>query len=286
MIQGGDFTNFNGTGGESIYGEKFEDENFEMKHSSTMLLSMANAGPGTNGSQFFITTSLTPHLDGKHVVFGKVINGFDLVTEIENSQPNEQDKPLVDIAIVDCGELAEGEPDGVLEPEDGDLLPNYPEHARTDFSDRVEVISIAENIRQLGNDYFKNQDFETAVVKYSKAIRYLEYYSGPDEDLSTSTQALLCRSNRAMCYLKLNKEEEAIKDCNNVIVFEPENEKAHFRKITAYIQLKNYEKALEAAKEATKQCPESASISKQTARIKKLIAAAKEKEKKMYSRMF
>merc|ERR1712161_74542 len=105
MLQGGDFTNGDGTGGESIYGEKFDDENFIIKHTKAGQLSMANAGPETNGSQFFVTCKETPHLDGKHVVFGHVVEGLDIVKQIENVPCGENDKPERDVIIEDCGEM-------------------------------------------------------------------------------------------------------------------------------------------------------------------------------------
>jgi cyclophilin family peptidyl-prolyl cis-trans isomerase len=103
MIQGGDFTNQNGTGGYSIYGNKFEDENFILKHNKPYLLSMANSGPNTNGSQFFITTTETPHLDGKHVVFGEVIKGFELIYQLNNVDTDHKDMPHDRILISDSG---------------------------------------------------------------------------------------------------------------------------------------------------------------------------------------
>jgi len=106
MIQGGDFTHANGVGGESIYGGKFNDENFQLKHDKLHLLSMSNSGPDTNGSQFFINTVKTSWLDNKHVIFGIVLEGKDVVTKIGSTVGTSSGKPRKKVTIVDTGELS------------------------------------------------------------------------------------------------------------------------------------------------------------------------------------
>jgi len=104
MCQGGDFTNHNGTGGKSIYGMKFNDENFQLKHTGSGILSMANAGPNTNGSQFFLCTAKTSWLDGKHVVFGSVTDGLAVVKAVENVG-SQSGKTSAKVMIANCGQL-------------------------------------------------------------------------------------------------------------------------------------------------------------------------------------
>jgi peptidyl-prolyl isomerase D len=156
MIQGGDISAQNGTGGESIYGLKFEDENFELKHERKGMLSMANTGPNTNGSQFFITTTRTSHLDGKHVVFGRVIKGMGVVRSIEHVIIGENDHPTQDVIIVDCGEIPEGADDGISNFfKDGDTYADWPADLDTKPDEISWWMKAVEDIKSFGNADYK-----------------------------------------------------------------------------------------------------------------------------------
>jgi len=273
MVQGGDFTNFNGTGGESIYGEKFEDENFQLKHTRPGLLSMANAGKNTNGSQFFITTASTPHLDGKHVIFGTVIQGMELVSKIENSAINASDRPLVDVLIDDCGELKNGED----------------EVKYTDFLDDCEVseenrLIVVNEIKVQGNEFFKVQNFLKAIGCYSKAMRYLPTNRKEDqqiEDLELSLQL-----NISACWLKQNNFDGVIEICNKVLEKQQNNTKAIFRLAQAYLGNGNLEKSKELLTKVATLQPDDKLIQLELKKIKQKEEDSKKKEKQLYGKMF
>lgn len=156
MVQGGDISAGDGTGGESIYGEKFDDENFEVKHERKGMLSMANSGPNSNGSQFFITTTRTPHLDGKHVVFGKVLKGMGVVRSIEHVTTGENACPIAEVIISDCGEIPEGADDGISNFfNDGDTFPDWPTDLEQSSDDLEWWVKAVDSVKVFGNEHYK-----------------------------------------------------------------------------------------------------------------------------------
>uniref|UniRef100_A0A8C6EKB3 Peptidyl-prolyl cis-trans isomerase n=1 Tax=Microcebus murinus TaxID=30608 RepID=A0A8C6EKB3_MICMU len=255
MIQGGDFSNQNGTGGKSIYGEKFEDENFYYKHDWEGLLSMANAGRDTNGSQFFITTVPSPHLDGKLVVLRQVIKGIGVARILENVEVKSE-KPAMMCVIAECGGLKEGADWGIfLKDGSDDSHPDFPEDADIDLKD----------------------NWEMAIRKYTKVLRYVDGSKAVIEKADRSKlqpTALSWVLNIGACKLKMSNWQGTVDSCLEAREIDPSNIKTLYCRAQGrqgfkkYDQLANLKKAQEIAPEDKK------------------IKAQKDKEKAVYAKMF
>lgn len=301
MIQGGDFTAGNGTGGESIYGEKFEDENFELKHEKPFLLSMANAGPGTNGSQFFVTTVPTPHLDGKHVVFGEVVSGKSIIRRVENTAVTD-DKPDADVTITDCGEL-----DAAVDLAEftkkkadstGDAYEDFPEDQKTEDEEwkGTELVAIVEDLKAMGSAAFKAKDNELGLSKYQKALRYLHEYPVPLDNDPPELGAQLTKlkvslhTNCSLVQYKLGNFAESYQSAEKASVVEgisdAEKGKALFRKGVALKESKDEEGAQKFLLEAAKLVPNDVGVKNELAAVKQAVADRKAKERKAYSKAF
>ena len=302
MIQGGDFTAHNGTGGESIYGEKFEDENFDLKHEKPFLLSMANAGPGTNGSQFFVTTVPTPHLDGKHVVFGEVISGKSVVRQVENIPAGPNDKPEKECVIEDCGEISEGaeideftkkEPDST-----GDTYEDFPEDQlpKSEEWKGTEIVRITEDLKNMGAKAFKGGELSLALSKYQKALRYLHEYPAPlegdppDLGYQLSKLKIALYNNSSLLQYKLKHYKDSSESADKALsvdgISDADKGKALFRKGQAANMVKNEDDAMAYLEEALTLVPNDAGIKNELAAVKKAAADHKTKERKAYSKMF
>ncbi|KAG6498118.1 hypothetical protein ZIOFF_046027 [Zingiber officinale] len=301
MIQGGDISAGDGTGGESIYGLKFEDENFIIKHERKGMLSMANSGSNTNGSQFFITTTRTSHIDGKHVVFGKVLKGMGVVRSIEHTPVGDADYPTMDVVITDCGELPEDADDGVTNFfKDGDSYPDWP----IDVDDKPTEVSwwmnAVEAAKIFGNNYFKVELDAAALNKITRwrlentgKLCATWMYAGKKKRSMKAKKSSLLRktksiilTNSSACKLKLGDLKGALLDADFAIRERENNAKAYFRQGQAHTALNDVDAAVESFRKALELEPTDGGIKKELAAAKKKIADRRDQERKAYSRMF
>lgn len=299
--------------GESIYGTKFPDENFDLMVSSygvsvlysltsmsslsfqhtTGAVSMANYGPNTNNSQFFITNGECPHLDGSHVVCGYVLRGLGVISEMEKVA-NDEGQPMEEIVIERSGEIESNQNWGHYDEDDN--LPPFPidwdEHETFLQQTPKEVLTLLESIKKYGNNFYSSNDHVNALRKYKKVVRYSDAHASgspaytPEDSQLFTTLRLENLLNMAACYLKLQRWKEVQRSCTDVIRGSPNQSKAFYRRGVAEIEMKEYESGLEDLKRAHSLAPNDPRILEQFNRGKALLLEYRKTEKSRSQMMF
>jgi peptidyl-prolyl isomerase D len=260
----------------------------------------AACGIGTNGSQFFITTAKTSHLDGKHVVFGEVLNGKSIVRQIENLRTEGSDKPVQDVVITNCGELTGAEAEAAVQksPDStGDPYEDFPEDAKDGDADftAAEIVKIAAELKEFGNTAFKGGNLDSALEKYQKGLRYLNEdpdLSNEPEETKKALNALrfTLNSNLALISNKLKAPDDAQRSATAALevpdITDVEKGKALYRRAVAKVALRDEETALKDLEEAAKLVPGDMAVTKELSSVKRMIAERKKKEKAAYSKFF